>query len=981
MSSSSRSNKKAKKGRQQGGFYEAPTHASQILSLSADGRRLRVLNELLREQVVRPEEQHDPEAGAVPGAGDGAPDTLNLPPVGAEAVDGAEGMAVVAKTRAKRYPASDEPLRAWIPYREQYLDEVLRLEGRAWARTTSQCPRCGKAAPSYRCAECTGGDIFCQECVVQIHAHLPLHRIQRWDGTFFNNVTLRDLGLFVRPAHLDGSSCLTCRPGLEGLTPITIIHANGLHVVNLQFCSCVEEERRTLFLRLSWWPATATDPRTCATFFVLKQFHLLNLQGKLTIYDFYKSLELATDNTGLQKIPVSAMTLMVRQWRHVMLAKRAGRGHDSGGIESTTQGGLALKCRACPRPGVNLPADWENARAEDAWLYQLMISQDANFRLKNRLRTGSHEDPWLGPGLAYCVDDVPYGEYVMSLATQEDIRTCSGFAALLNALTRSSKGLRATGLIAVSCRHELFLGKGVGDLQKGERWANIDYLVASAVKGTGVRKIMDSYDVGCEHEKGFFERAVEFPDHIKLDLPKDGWVFVVPKFHVSAHKPECQGAFSPNYVPFSARFDGEHVERLWSMLNPAAPSTKEMGPGARKETLDDLCSFNNWRKTVNLGEQLLKLLVEAIPEAANHKKDFEAFDSKLCRQRPEEVQRWMEMVRVWEQDRRNSPSPFTIVHKAVTRAEVRLRLLAEENHLSANSTASDLEAGPSGFIVLGLEILAAQRNLALQRKEADDSDSALLRIKVQKRLAILLGKVRKFRQLGATYMPAVHASSTSATPPKALTALDVESFAVTLPSDLPSEQREQVCGEKLPRIEDELQYADACDALEDLRHSLRMRTCYNQDKIANVTGQVPNTKARSLQSSVDQAVKNAADRYRRARQAIEHLRGPGAWQDVLRPLLNTDLRQGQASLTRPVSDELAEGLIAYADEHALMETAIAATFEAKWAVVQEKAYAYLNNVPPAGGQDAQAQSQRIEIVQVEIEVASEVENSSDDEGR
>ncbi len=50
-----------------------------------------------------------------------------------------------------------------------------------------------------------------------------------------------------------------------------------------------------------------------------------------------------------------------------------------------------------------------------------MISQDANFRLKNRLRTGSHEDPWLGPGLAYCVDDVPYGDYVMSFASQEDV--------------------------------------------------------------------------------------------------------------------------------------------------------------------------------------------------------------------------------------------------------------------------------------------------------------------------------------------------------------------------------------------------------------------------------------------------------------------------------------------------------------------------------------------------------------------------------
>lgn len=54
--------------------------------------------------------------------------------------------------------------------------------------------------------------------------------------------------------------------------------------------------------------------------------------------------------------------------------------------------------------------------------------------------------------------------------TIRQIRTCSGFAALLNALTRNAKGLRSTGVIAVSCRHELFMGQGVGEMQKGERY-------------------------------------------------------------------------------------------------------------------------------------------------------------------------------------------------------------------------------------------------------------------------------------------------------------------------------------------------------------------------------------------------------------------------------------------------------------------------------------------------------------------------------
>lgn len=58
--------------------------------------------------------------------------------------------------------------------------------------------------------------------------------------------------------------------------------------------------------------------------------------------------------------------LMVRQWRHITAAKRAGRGHDASGIEKTAQGGLAVTCRACPLPGINLPDGWEQAGANDS---------------------------------------------------------------------------------------------------------------------------------------------------------------------------------------------------------------------------------------------------------------------------------------------------------------------------------------------------------------------------------------------------------------------------------------------------------------------------------------------------------------------------------------------------------------------------------------------------------------------------------------
>ena len=44
-------------------------------------------------------------------------------------------------------------------------------------------------------------------------------------------------------------------------------------------------------------------------------------------------------------------------------------------------------------------------------------------------------------------------------------------------LTKGSKGLRATGMAAVSCaRHQLFRPLGMGDLQKGKQFVIYSYL-------------------------------------------------------------------------------------------------------------------------------------------------------------------------------------------------------------------------------------------------------------------------------------------------------------------------------------------------------------------------------------------------------------------------------------------------------------------------------------------------------------------------
>jgi len=55
---------------------------------------------------------------------------------------------------------------------------------------------------------------------------------------------------------------------------------------------------------------------------------------------------------------------MVREWRHIKMTKRAGRGHHPTGISGTSQGELTIPCRPCPHPGINLPDGWEKEPRE-----------------------------------------------------------------------------------------------------------------------------------------------------------------------------------------------------------------------------------------------------------------------------------------------------------------------------------------------------------------------------------------------------------------------------------------------------------------------------------------------------------------------------------------------------------------------------------------------------------------------------------------
>lgn len=198
----------------------------------------------------------------------------------------------------------------------------------------------------------------------------------------------------------------------------------------------------------------------------------------------------------------------------------------------------------------------------------------------------------------------------------------------------------------------------------------MDYLFTSSVKDANVKRLTVSYDVSCQWYTNFWKRNAGLPEHVRMAFHPAGIRALVPKFHLQSHVDDCHSAFSFNYSEGGARTDGEGVERNWDDLNPQAPSTAEMTPGHRWETLDVCCGWVNYRKTMGLGMSgrwfnscvylltlrilgnlLLKRMLLAIPQAIQSRSDFVNFDECLRVDIPEEVDEMERALKAWEEDR------------------------------------------------------------------------------------------------------------------------------------------------------------------------------------------------------------------------------------------------------------------------------------------------------------------------------------------
>jgi len=418
----------------------------------------------------------------------------------------------------------------------------------------------------------------------------------------------------------------------------------------------------------------------------------------------------------------------------------------------------------------------------------------------------------------------------------------------------------------------------------------MDYMFFSSLQHSEHIVIVVSYDIACQWSVNLWERMKTYPHWMQTDHNGKSFHFLVPKFHLPAHVMSCQTVFSFNFNRFVGRTDGEAPERGWSRINPIATSTAEMGPGHRRDTLDDHFGDGNWKKTTLMAISLLRKIKTAVAERNDHKFLHHQFVLGL----PEaSVEKWEQELCRWEEDHAN-PNPFEKRFKTITQDAVRKRLAVEEAKQMAAGTAYVLheDISASRLITMGLDFEEQQRQLAVDLSTLGPHSTDEQKTKLQVRSNVLRRKISSWITIQHLYMPALHllrSREDHTLPP------DQEERISDVKLYLPSATvgSKVMCDIRLCQVEWDLRQAQAQDALHELRDNLRLRSHVYQDKDRFQQGQRKNTRSRGLANRLEGKVNAAAAKYRAARRAISMLALPLSqvgWERSFPVLNDSDIK-------------------------------------------------------------------------------------------
>ncbi|KAJ7026219.1 hypothetical protein C8F04DRAFT_1268392 [Mycena alexandri] len=768
-------------------YYESTSTdltSDRVIYPSQDGRRLtqRVFNIGVKRRCLEPSELEDAYGTWQPIPDDGPlQDDARLDLDGLGAVEGEEYVVdVAAGAKRKRYLSSDQPNYFWRQLRQSFLDETLRSEGLGDALQDLKCGRCSAKPPARfcRCTDC-GTFIQCEACVRTHHATQPFHVLKEWNGHFWRRATLQGLKLVYQLGH-GGLPC----PRPEAVTrTMVVIHTNGLHTVDYRYCSCDLADRANNLQQLQrseWYPATTVDPASCATYQCLDLYRMLNVVGNINVHDFVGSLERLTDATKITKLPDRYKAFGPPEFR---------------------------------------------------FLYMLILALDANFRLKNRMRKNERYDPTFGPGWGYVVESKRYKKHLRSYIAEKDVCIIIISSLFRPSLTKSAE---PRGW-AEWCAHgtEVVRPQGIGDLQKGERYSNMDYIFLSAILGVMALWLAVSYDIACQWKVNLASRITKMPKRLQ-PAPELKMKFGLPVWHASAHENKCASANSLSYMPGAGKTDGEGIERTWKW-------GKEHG----MMLLDDKIDHHNWEKNIGQGDTLARKLVVAIEERDCQVTAFE--------------EEWLQKIEDWLGDPTKNPNPYEMDgsnNSGPSEATVRRELQKDELKEGADSV---YRKGATAFLVAGMQLEQTQYAIKLELKGrtllSGDQIGRVEELRVS-----LLAKLRTFRDLQTRHMPGAarrleeeeEERDPDEPPP------NPEDIKLWMPCELTQTEREKECAKGLAERESTLRVAQCTNALGYPTASPARQTPFDQV---------------SKQQRLGERIDTIAAKYRRARAALVELEG------------------------------------------------------------------------------------------------------------
>ncbi|KAK1231535.1 hypothetical protein PQX77_005367 [Marasmius sp. AFHP31] len=162
-----------------------------------------------------------------------------------------------------------------------------------------------------------------------------------------------------------------------------------------------------------------------------------------------------------------------------------------------------------------------------------------------------------------------------------------------------------TGVFVAVCRHGHLIV--MCDMRRSGELMKYPLAVTDAILECYGEEMGLGYDIMCA-----FYKTLQRSSKLGAKVAALQLRGVVPAFHGHAHNRKCQLYWHPTYIPGLGIFDFEECERLFSLSNRLASTTRHATTFHRRQTIIEHFNFHSQDKNANFGNWAYQMYREAL---------------------------------------------------------------------------------------------------------------------------------------------------------------------------------------------------------------------------------------------------------------------------------------------------------------------------------------------------------------------------------